>query len=149
MSQSIAFIGVGNMGCPMAENLMKSGKSVKVFLYSDIRRPETSYCQYDLIYCCHDYSALDYKIFQRLGIPYIIRKLNIESNVLDKKFNEDRASVYVKSPEFQNDKPDKTIQHYQFLNWPDHGAPEDPKYFVDFVDYIRNNKKKNTKTWLF
>ena len=30
-SQSIAFIGVGNMGCPMAENLMKAGKSVKVF----------------------------------------------------------------------------------------------------------------------
>ncbi|GIS77892.1 MAG: hypothetical protein CM1200mP13_12510 [Candidatus Pelagibacterales bacterium] len=31
MSQSIAFIGVGNMGCPKAENLMKAGKSVKVF----------------------------------------------------------------------------------------------------------------------
>jgi len=31
MSQSIAFIGVGNMGCPMAENLMKAGKFVKVF----------------------------------------------------------------------------------------------------------------------
>ena len=31
MAQSIAFIGVGNMGCPMAENLMKAGKSVKVF----------------------------------------------------------------------------------------------------------------------
>ena len=31
MSQSIAFIGVGNMGCPMAENLMIAGKSVKVF----------------------------------------------------------------------------------------------------------------------
>ena len=31
MSQSIAFIGVGNMGCPMAENLMRAGKSVKVF----------------------------------------------------------------------------------------------------------------------
>ena len=31
MSQSIAFIGVGNMGCPMAENLMKAGKSIKVF----------------------------------------------------------------------------------------------------------------------
>ena len=31
MSQTIAFIGVGNMGCPMAENLMKAGKSVKVF----------------------------------------------------------------------------------------------------------------------
>ena len=31
MSQSIGFIGVGNMGCPMAENLMKAGKSVKVF----------------------------------------------------------------------------------------------------------------------
>ena len=31
MSEQIAFIGVGNMGCPMAENLMKSGKAVKVF----------------------------------------------------------------------------------------------------------------------
>ena len=31
MSKSIAFIGIGNMGCPMAENLMKAGKSVKVF----------------------------------------------------------------------------------------------------------------------
>ena len=31
MSQSIAFIGVGNMGCPMAENLMKANKTVKVF----------------------------------------------------------------------------------------------------------------------
>ena len=31
MSTSIAFIGVGNMGCPMAENLMKAGQTVKVF----------------------------------------------------------------------------------------------------------------------
>ena len=31
MSQSIAIIGVGNMGCPMAKNLMKADKSVKVF----------------------------------------------------------------------------------------------------------------------
>ena len=31
MSRSIAFIGVGNMGCPMAENLMKANKTVKVF----------------------------------------------------------------------------------------------------------------------
>ena len=31
MSNLIAFIGVGNMGCPMAENLMKAGKIVKVF----------------------------------------------------------------------------------------------------------------------
>ena len=35
MSKSIAFIGVGNMGCPMAENLMKSGKTVKVFDVSE------------------------------------------------------------------------------------------------------------------
>ena len=35
MSQSIAFIGVGNMGCPMAENLMKAGKSVKVLDVSE------------------------------------------------------------------------------------------------------------------
>ena len=31
MSEIIAFIGVGNMGRPMAENLMKSGKKIKVF----------------------------------------------------------------------------------------------------------------------
>ena len=31
MSELIAFIGVGNMGSPMAENLMKAGKKVKVF----------------------------------------------------------------------------------------------------------------------
>ena len=31
MSELVAFIGVGNMGRPMAENLMKSGKKIKVF----------------------------------------------------------------------------------------------------------------------
>jgi len=31
MSELIAFIGVGNMGLPMAENLMKSEKKIKVF----------------------------------------------------------------------------------------------------------------------
>ena len=31
MSDIIAFIGVGNMGNPMAENLLKSGKRIRVF----------------------------------------------------------------------------------------------------------------------
>ena len=31
MSELIAFIGVGNMGLPMAENLMKFGKKIRVF----------------------------------------------------------------------------------------------------------------------
>ena len=31
MPELVAFIGVGNMGCPMAKNLMKSGKKIKVF----------------------------------------------------------------------------------------------------------------------
>ena len=31
MSELIAFIGVGNMGSPMAQNLVKAGKKVKVF----------------------------------------------------------------------------------------------------------------------
>ena len=31
MSELVAFIGVGNMGLPMAENLMKSGKKIRVF----------------------------------------------------------------------------------------------------------------------
>ena len=35
MSKSIAFIGIGNMGCPMAENLMNAGEAVKVFDVSE------------------------------------------------------------------------------------------------------------------
>ena len=31
MSEQIAFIGIGNMGSPMALNLIKAGKKVKVF----------------------------------------------------------------------------------------------------------------------
>ena len=31
MSKLIAFIGVGNMGNPMAENLIKAGKKVRVY----------------------------------------------------------------------------------------------------------------------
>ena len=31
MSELIAFIGVGNMGNPMAQNLVQAGKKVKVF----------------------------------------------------------------------------------------------------------------------
>ena len=31
MSELIAFIGVGNMGNPMAENLIKAGKNVRVY----------------------------------------------------------------------------------------------------------------------
>tara|TARA_B100001250_G_scaffold332894_1_gene298447 strand:+ start:279 stop:1211 length:933 start_codon:yes stop_codon:yes gene_type:complete len=31
MSEKIAFIGIGNMGLPMAKNLMKAGKKIKVF----------------------------------------------------------------------------------------------------------------------
>ena len=31
MTKLVAFVGVGNMGNPMAENLMKAGKKVKVF----------------------------------------------------------------------------------------------------------------------
>ena len=31
MTDQIAFIGVGNMGNPMAENLLKSRKEIKVF----------------------------------------------------------------------------------------------------------------------
>ncbi len=33
MSEQVAFIGVGNMGNPMAENLMKSGKKLKFLMF--------------------------------------------------------------------------------------------------------------------
>ena len=35
MSEKIAFIGIGNMGLPMAKNLMKAGKKIKVFDVSE------------------------------------------------------------------------------------------------------------------
>ena len=35
MSELIAFIGVGNMGNPMAENLIKAGKKIRVFDVSE------------------------------------------------------------------------------------------------------------------
>ena len=41
MSKLIAFIGVGNMGCPMAENLMKAGKTIKVFNHVNMLRDFT------------------------------------------------------------------------------------------------------------
>ena len=40
MSELIAFIGVGNMGNPMANNLVKAGKKVKVF---DVSKKTVSY----------------------------------------------------------------------------------------------------------
>ena len=56
MSEMIAFIGIGNMGFPMAENLIKAGKKIKVFDVSkkmlDIAREkklETVYNFDDLI----------------------------------------------------------------------------------------------------
>ena len=36
MVEKIAFIGVGNMGAPMAENLHKAGKEIKVFDVSNL-----------------------------------------------------------------------------------------------------------------
>ena len=36
MVEKIAFIGVGNMGAPMAENLNKAGKEIKVFDVSNL-----------------------------------------------------------------------------------------------------------------
>ena len=36
MIEKIAFIGVGNMGGPMAENLLKSGKEIKVYDVSNL-----------------------------------------------------------------------------------------------------------------
>ena len=36
MVEKIAFIGVGNMGGPMAENLLKSGNEIKVFDVSNL-----------------------------------------------------------------------------------------------------------------
>ena len=36
MSELIAFIGVGNMGNPMANNLVKAGKKLKFLMFQKI-----------------------------------------------------------------------------------------------------------------
>ena len=38
MSLSIGFIGLGNMGGPMAANLVKAGHQVKVFRFKPVGR---------------------------------------------------------------------------------------------------------------
>ena len=49
MSELIAFIGVGNMGNPMANNLVKAGKKVKVFDVSKNMIEKAKECHPDLI----------------------------------------------------------------------------------------------------
>ena len=49
MSELIAFIGVGNMGLPMAENLMKAEKKIKVF---DVSKKTIEIAQKKKIRCC-------------------------------------------------------------------------------------------------
>lgn len=41
----------------------------------------------------------------------------------------------VSKPDFE----DLVINHYQFLKWADHGAPEKPSYLVHFIETIRES----------
>ena len=55
MSELIAFIGVGNMGLPMAENLMKSGKKIKVF---DVSKKTLDIAREKKLDVVHDFNEL-------------------------------------------------------------------------------------------
>lgn len=55
-----------------------NGRSLKESSYNILARPKDFYTRFDLIWCNHDFSAYDYKVFQELNIPFVIRKHNIE-----------------------------------------------------------------------
>jgi glycosyltransferase involved in cell wall biosynthesis len=58
------------------------GNSLKLASYRVLHRPPEFYAGFDLVWCSHDFSAYDHKIFERLGIPYIVRKLNAEHQLV-------------------------------------------------------------------
>jgi len=58
------------------------GKSLKLASYRVLHRPPKFYADLDLIWCNHDYSAYDHEIFEKLGIPYIVRKHNAEHQLV-------------------------------------------------------------------
>jgi glycosyltransferase involved in cell wall biosynthesis len=60
-----------------------AGRSLKYASYNVLHRPLDSYRPYDLIWCSHDFSAYDYRIFVQLGIPFVVRKQNAEHRFFD------------------------------------------------------------------
>ena len=62
--------------------VLLKGHSLKAYLHSDVQRTASLYSNYDLVYCCHDFTAYDYKTFLEVGVPYLVRKLNSEHRVL-------------------------------------------------------------------
>jgi glycosyltransferase involved in cell wall biosynthesis len=54
------------------------GRSIKQASYNILHRPRNFYKNFDLIFCNHDFSAYDYRIFNALKKPFIVRKHNSE-----------------------------------------------------------------------
>ncbi|KAJ8289290.1 hypothetical protein COCON_G00019490 [Conger conger] len=64
--------------------------------------------------CCHS---------EECNLAYVFRELtltNVESGV------------------------ERTVTHLQYVAWPDHGVPEDPTDFLDFVSFVRNKRSDST-----
>ncbi|XP_069051113.1 tyrosine-protein phosphatase non-receptor type 3 isoform X1 [Lepisosteus oculatus] len=38
---------------------------------------------------------------------------------------------------------DRSVTHLQYVAWPDHGVPDDPSDFLDFVNFIRQKRGEN------
>lgn len=55
-----------------------SGDSIKLASYCVLHRPPKFYEKFDLIFCNHDFSAYDYRLFRTLKKPFIVRKHNAE-----------------------------------------------------------------------
>jgi glycosyltransferase involved in cell wall biosynthesis len=58
-------------------------RSVKYASYNVLRRTPDFYRRYDVIWCNHDFSAYDHRVFERLGIPFVVRKHNAEHRFYD------------------------------------------------------------------
>ncbi|KAJ8371760.1 hypothetical protein AAFF_G00302670, partial [Aldrovandia affinis] len=37
---------------------------------------------------------------------------------------------------------ERSVTHLQYVAWPDHGVPEDPSDFLDFVSFVRNKRSE-------
>ena len=60
-------------------------RSLKLSSYAGLSKPLNFYSDYDVIFCNHDFSAIDYKKFLKLSKPFIIRKHNIEYKLINNK----------------------------------------------------------------
>lgn len=106
-----------------------AGRSLKCASYGTLHRPAHFYQKYDLIFCSHDFTAYDHRTFAKLGIPFIVRKINSEHELVGhgtflrrleaeriRRFEEHlgrvaKAVIHISSTEFEADQTSRRKFH--------------------------------------